>query len=128
MPVAPSSVCTAPDCRSLAESGRTRCSQHHAEWVARRAVQQVKANRNYNDRRPVSDKFYGTNAWKIKSQRFRAQHPLCQACEDLGLVQPSTMVDHKIPYRQRPDLAMDDGNLRALCWQCHNRIGLKVRG
>ncbi len=37
------------------------------------------------------------------------------------------MVDHIIPYRERPDLGLVDSNLRALCWQCHNRIGKKVR-
>lgn len=127
MPVAPPSVCTAPHCRRIAEAGRTRCSQHHAEWVARRAEQQAKAHGKYNAKRPESDSFYSTNAWKKKSQAFRVLHPVCHECDRIGLVVASTMVDHIIAYRLRPDLGLVDSNLRALCWQCHNRVGAKVR-
>lgn len=127
MPRAPASVCTAAGCQRLAEPGRTRCAEHHAEWVARRSEQQAKAHRAYNAKRPVTDRFYRTQAWKDKSERFRRLHPLCDECERLGLVVPSTMVDHRIPYRIRPDLGLIDSNLRALCWQCHNRVGDRVR-
>lgn len=127
MPVAPPSVCTAPHCRRLAEAGRTRCSQHHAEWVARRGEQLAKAHSKYNKRRPATDAFYKTQAWKRKSQKFRERHPVCVECDRLGLVVDAELVDHIIPYRLRPDLGLVDSNLRSLCWSCHSRIGAKVR-
>jgi len=108
-------------------TGATRCAEHKAQREVERAAYLKQAHKNYNAKRPASDKFYWTNTWKRKSEAFRAAHPLCIECERLGLVVPSTMVDHIIPYRERPDLGLEDSNLRALCWQCHNRIGKKVR-
>ncbi|AYF88634.1 HNH endonuclease [Pseudomonas sp. DY-1] len=127
MPIAPRSVCSFSGCFRLANPGKSRCAEHHAEWEERRAEQQKLAHREYNKRRPASDKFYWTNTWKKKSEEYRARHPLCEECEQIGLVEQSQLVDHIIPYRERPDLGLVDENLRALCWPCHNRIGEKVR-
>lgn len=127
MPTAPPSVCSAPNCRRLSIPGGTRCAEHQAQRDAERAEYRQRAHKDYNARRPATDSFYWTNTWKRKSETFRELHPLCEECDRLGLVVPSTMVDHKIPYRERPDLGLVDSNLRALCWQCHNRIGRKVR-
>ena len=127
MPSASKSVCSQPGCTRVAPLGQTRCAQHQEEWAARRQVQVAKAHKQYNERRPESDSFYRTERWKKKSQQFRRLHPLCAECELIGLVVPSKMVDHIKPYRERPDLALDDDNLRALCWPCHNRVGAKVR-
>lgn len=128
MAKAPAAVCSAAGCLKLAVNGGTRCAEHAAQRAAERAEYLKRAHKDYNARRPATDKFYWTSTWKKKSSAYRAEHPLCEECERLGLIVPSTMVDHKIPYRERPDLALDDDNLRALCWQCHNRIGKKVRG
>lgn len=114
-------------CTKLAAPGKTRCPDHHAQRAEERAAYLKVAHKDYNARRPATDKFYWTNTWKLKSEQYRAQHPLCSECDSIGLVVPSTMVDHIIPYRERPDLGLVDSNLRALCWQCHNRIGKKVR-
>lgn len=127
MPVAPPSVCSAPGCRRLAVPGATRCAEHKAQRDVERAEYLKAAHKDYNAKRPASDKFYWTNTWKRKSEEFRVARPLCDECERIGLVVPSTMVDHIVPYRERPDLGLDDTNLRALCWQCHNRIGKKIR-
>lgn len=127
MPSSPSAVCSAPGCLRLAVSGKTRCAQHQAEADEARAEYRSRQNKDYNARRPKSDGFYWTNRWKRKSEEYRKAHPLCVECDRIGLVVESTMVDHIIPYRLRPDLGLVDSNLRALCWQCHNRIGEKVR-
>lgn len=127
MPRAPAAVCSYPNCLRLAVGGGTRCAEHKALRDAERAAAIKETHKAYNAKRPASDKFYWTNTWKRKSESFREAHPLCHECDSIGLVVPSTMVDHIIPYRERPDLGLDDSNLRALCWQCHNRIGKKVR-
>lgn len=127
MPRAPASVCSKPNCLRLAVAGGTRCAEHQAQHEEERAAYLKQAHKDYNTRRPASDGFYWTNRWKLKSEQYRADHPLCEECERIGLVVESTMVDHIIPYRERPDLGLEDSNLRALCWQCHNRIGKKVR-
>ena len=121
------SVCSAMSCMRLAVTGGTRCANHAAEHAQARAEYLKKAHKSYNARRPASDKFYWTNTWKRKSATFREAHPVCCECDSIGLVVPSELVDHIIPYRERPDLALVDSNLRALCWPCHNRIGKKVR-
>ncbi len=127
MPSAPSAVCSAPGCLRLALPSKTRCAEHQAEADESRAAYLKQAHKSYNARRPKSDGFYWTNRWKRKSAEYREAHPLCEECDRIGLTVPSTMVDHIIPYRERPDLGLVDSNLRALCWQCHNRIGKKVR-
>lgn len=127
MPSASASVCSSPGCFRLAVAGATRCASHKAQRETERAAYLKEAHKAYNAKRPATDKFYWTNRWKKKSAEYRALHPLCEECDRLGLVVPSELVDHIIPYRERPDLALDDANLRALCWQCHNRIGRKVK-
>ena len=42
------------------------------------------------------------------------------------MVVEAAVVDHIIPRRDRPDLALDPSNLRALCHDCHNRHGQKA--
>ena len=127
MPRSPSAVCSAPNGLRHALPGASRCAEHKAQREEARAAYLQQAHKDYNARRPKSDSFYWTNRWKRKSEEYRAAHPVCEECDRLGLVVESAMVDHIIPYRERPDLGLVDSNLRALCWQCHNRIGKKVR-
>ena len=50
-----------------------------------------------------------------------ALHPLCAECETHGRTTPATDVDHVIDRAARPDLELEQGNLRALCHACHSR-------
>lgn len=44
-----------------------------------------------------------------------ADEPLCRSC---GRV--ATVVDHIVPFAERPDLALDYENTQSLCRDCHN--------
>ena len=53
-----------------------------------------------------------------------AANPLCESCEAQGLTVSAEHVHHKLPRKQRPDLALSYANLESLCVACHNAKGL----
>lgn len=60
--------------------------------------------------------------WMQISKAFRAQHPVCQMCNDAV----SEDVDHIKPFKGLKDpLRTDVSNLQSLCRRCHN---IKTRG
>lgn len=72
--------------------------------------------------------FYHTAAWKrVRQVALSRDQGMCQDCMDrfrAGYgVRPrrAQMVHHIIPIEERPDLALDLNNLRALCNECHNQ-------
>lgn len=66
----------------------------------------------------TAERGYG-NDWRKLSERFRANNPLCQRCEEMGLVTPSEHVHHIVPIREATELRLEPKNLRALCMECH---------
>ena len=87
----------------------------------------LEGQKDYNRRRSESDALYGTQRWKKLSIVFKKRHPCCVECEINGLVRPTQIVDHIKPAKTHPELFWEWSNLRALCHDCHNRIGAKVR-
>lgn len=61
-----------------------------------------------------------SSRWDRASRAYRAEHPLCRACEGLGRVTPSQVVDHIKPHRGDMELFWDRGNWQALCKRCHD--------
>lgn len=74
-----------------------------------------------------ADPFYSTAAWKkARAERLRLDNYMCVDCMErfeAGGARPrrATLVHHVIPISERPDLALDIGNMRSLCEVCHNR-------
>lgn len=66
-----------------------------------------------------TDPFYLTKEWKKLSQRIRRERPTCEYCNPV--VTPATLTDHVLPRRLFPELAMEEGNLKASCAKCHNK-------
>ena len=67
--------------------------------------------------------------WRMLSERYRAEKPLCEACENAGKVTPATEVHHIIPALESEYHRLDRNNLMALCRQCHQEIeGLRRAG
>lgn len=62
---------------------------------------------------------YGSD-WRKVRALFLDANPLCIECEKEGRVEAATQVDHVISIRQRPDLRLDESNLRALCASHHS--------
>jgi 5-methylcytosine-specific restriction protein A len=52
---------------------------------------------------------------------FLAANPLCVECAKRNILEPSTVLDHKIPHRGDVDLFWDSNNWQALCKPCHDR-------
>lgn len=125
MPVRPARPCAWPSCTVLIR-GASYCPKHQPLADEQRAAQVKRTNQQYNARRDESDGFYKTERWKRLSLRYRKLHPLCENCEKHNRVTPSRMVDHKQPVKTHPELALDWENLQALCWPCHNIIGVRV--
>lgn len=64
--------------------------------------------------------FYNSPIWKKKKNEvLRDQHNECQRCKKRGIYSRARTVHHKQYLRRRPDLALEDSNLEAICEQCH---------
>lgn len=59
--------------------------------------------------------------WDALRNRYRAAHPLCEACWRRGVVRPMEDVDHVVPFTGLSDpRRLDPANLAALCRPCHH--------
>lgn len=64
--------------------------------------------------------FYNSPLWKRKKKEIlKGQHYECQRCKARGKYTPARTVHHKKYLRRRPDLALEDDNLEAICDSCH---------
>lgn len=64
--------------------------------------------------------FYNSTEWKRKKKVILiSQHHECQRCKERGQYKRARTVHHKKYLRIRPDLALDDDNLEAICDECH---------
>lgn len=76
-----------------------------------------------------ADPFYQTAAWKkMRTHILQRDHYMCVLCMKNfrdgigGTPRAATLVHHIQPYKERPDLALDEGNLISLCEVCHNQV------
>jgi 5-methylcytosine-specific restriction endonuclease McrA len=68
------------------------------------------------------EKFYMSEEWKQKQETvLRKADYQCQECKRYGRRRTATEVHHIQHLDARPDLALTDSNLIALCHSCHNR-------
>lgn len=68
------------------------------------------------------NRFYARKAWIDLRNLVRAEEPLCRLCLADGRVTATAAIDHIIPRKERPDLALDRANLRGLCGPHHNSV------
>lgn len=75
--------------------------------------------------RSIDESFYKTQTWKRCRAAYIARHPLCEDCKERGLIVPSAYIhhiEHLTPENVRdPEIAYGDTNLRALCFDCHEK-------
>ena len=68
------------------------------------------------------DNFYGSKEWKdLRVQALVRDGYRCVLCGISIAGYKQSRVDHVIPRKQRPDLALVLGNLRSLCVPCDLR-------
>ena len=72
--------------------------------------------------------FYNTREWRELREMIRGRDKWrCQLCGISVREKGASQVDHIIPRRTAPALALDPNNLRTLCRSCHNKFD-KARG
>jgi 5-methylcytosine-specific restriction endonuclease McrA len=74
-----------------------------------------------------ADPFYGSTAWVKLRSRVRARwrrdgSPPCPLCKKAITGVP--IVDHIIPRRKRPDLALEGSNMQVVCHPCNTQKGV----
>jgi 5-methylcytosine-specific restriction protein A len=110
IPYKPKRPCQHPGCPNL--TGGLFCEQH-----AKKNAHEY--NRYRRD--PESRRRYG-RAWKRIRDRYIKAHPLCEECNRNGRLTPAQEVHHIIPLAGGG--THDEGNLMALCKECHSGITL----
>jgi 5-methylcytosine-specific restriction enzyme A len=63
---------------------------------------------------------YTTQRWQRLRRHKLQEHPLCQACLQVGRIKPATVVDHRTPIKQGGDPFPALEQLASLCEGCHN--------
>lgn len=106
MALAPQRRCNRPGCRTIIR-GASYCPEHQ------RPARPEKRKRE--DRGIL-----GTYDWKLKSESYRNQHPLCVPCLFNDRITSTQLVDHIVP-RACGGAEYDDANLCSMCWKCHNQ-------
>lgn len=71
-----------------------------------------------------AERFYKSKAWQhTRAAYLRKVGGLCERCMAKGLYHPAVIVHHKVYITKeninRPEIALDFGNLEALCRACH---------
>ena len=114
MPWSPPRPCPGCQGRALIQRGQRRCPSCETTYNRQRRLDPV--------RRARQD-FHASAAWK----RFRVEilhaRPRCEA----GCGDPANEVAHVVPVVQRPDLAFEPTNVRALCKACHSSESARRR-
>lgn len=73
-------------------------------------------------------KLIHTTRWLRLRRAVLTAHPVCEHCEEEGLLTPATEVHHRVPVETALDFAAkarlmyDPGNLMALCRRCHRDL------
>lgn len=107
MPYAPGVRCRKSGCLAVTTNRDGYCDKHRKEkW---------KNDRRREERAAVYDW-----QWKQVEQMYSRLHPLCEDCEERGIVKVRDMVHHIVPIADG-GAVYDFSNLRSLCWSCHGR-------
>ncbi len=102
-------LCTFPGCRRLTLT--RHCEEH------------TRTCRLYqSDYDRESKRFLNSVAWRNLSAYKLSQTPWCEQCaltEPISV--PANQVDHILPRKTHPHLALEMSNLQSLCSECHGK-------
>ena len=104
MPNLPPRQCTKPGCKEYAVK-HGRCEQHQPEaWTTSKG-------------KTASQRGYGSQWRKIRTQVLKRDDYLCQVCLSKGVYTQATEVDH---IKNKANGGTDSpDNLQAICSPCH---------
>ena len=90
-----------------------------------REVDRERRRREYERRpeRKADNGFYKTSQWIAFRDYLltKQEFALCRECAKLGRIVPTVAIDHIMPRKERPDLALDEDNCQGLCASCHGK-------
>jgi len=66
------------------------------------------------------------SVWQLLRLTYLHQHPICEQCQQNGLIVPAVLVHHIVPIKDG-GARLDPSNLRSLCQSCHEAIHGKDR-
>lgn len=76
-------------------------------------------------RKSTADRGYGQD-WRTLSERYRAEHPLCEVCDLEGRTTATAHCHHIIKIADAPDLRLEWTNLLSVCELCHERVEVNI--
>lgn len=89
-------------------------------------IYKPKKERIYSDgKRKERQRIYQTDRWKRLRLVKLSENPICEICENNGVITPAVDVHHKVSFMTTDDkvkrhkLAFDIRNLLSLCRDCH---------
>jgi hypothetical protein len=109
-------VCRKLGCNTLVETPG-HCEDHQDKSVQEKGFEKQDYNKSMETKR-----FYSSYRWTKTSLRHRAKVPLCEECQESGIVQIAEMVHHEPPLEEllkRGLNAHDEQYLHSLCNNCH---------
>lgn len=89
------------------------CEVHRLIRVTRKKSKTKSGKRKYEN--PLVNDI----RWQKISKRYLHSNPICVRCKLKNRIKSSVEVDHVKPTKKYPELIYDEGNLQALCMQCH---------
>lgn len=94
----------------------TKATTHRGPRIAaaRQAYERTAARR-------IAKRFYSTAAWRRLRSSVLACRPVCERCA----FAEATEVHHRVEVRVDDALALDPGNLEALCKPCHSAESIR---
>lgn len=112
----PKRQCNHAGCRVLVDFDTKYCSKH-----------QIQRNKEeYKQRRYLATDskyraFYKTRAWRKLSRKILGNNPICVSCYEKGVIRPAQIADHRIELKDDWYRRLDENNIQAMCYACHNR-------
>lgn len=78
-----------------------------------------------NASRKERQRVYQTQRWQKLRLFYLSEHPLCEICEENGIIKDAIDVHHKVSFvgkgEDTPFYAFNYNNLQALCKECHQK-------
>jgi 5-methylcytosine-specific restriction protein A len=108
----PSYPCSHPTCTAYVAARGDYCPEHAHLAAAKRREYQAQYDQTRRDE--DAKDFYNSRQWKAARAYKLAEHPTCELCGRFA-----TMVHHRLPLRERPDLKLTFSNFMSLCDPCH---------
>lgn len=99
-------------------------------YLQKRDKREIRRSREGEDqKRKERQKVYHSARWRRLSSSYLLHHPLCEICQQKGIIKAAEDVHHIDSFTKYEGLemwskALNPNNLMALCKECHTNIHL----